>query len=342
MDKWNEICFLINKHSKENSKEAFFQNEVVNIFEKLGWSRFRKEIDIEKTIIIGSKETRIDILISLDSEKLFVFELKRANNPGNENVARQLISYMLNLRMEFGFFIGSNIQLFYDTPYDKKNPIKLIEIEFTENNEEGLKLIELLKKESFDKEKLIEYCNEKLLNIEEAKTKTEIINYLTSLQGNKDILQLIYQDLKTKYNPKIIDELENDIYIKIGNKSTLTTIENTYITSEKDIVLKDFPSMKKVNGELSIGKFVRQTFRELVIDNFIGSDEVEKLLRQDYSKQTFHINLPFLSLSPHFRYYKDSIKINNVNYFICSQWFETPVNNDRPYYESWLKKMKAR
>jgi hypothetical protein len=48
MDKWNEICFLIKKHSKENSKEAFFQSEVVNIFEKLGWSRYRNEIETEK------------------------------------------------------------------------------------------------------------------------------------------------------------------------------------------------------------------------------------------------------------------------------------------------------
>lgn len=341
MDKWNEICFLINKHSKENSKEAFFQNEVVNIFEKLGWSRFRKEIETEKTFIIGTNKPRLDILISLEGEKLLAIELKRATNPGSESVSEQLISYMLTEKMKFGLFIGSNIQLFFDTPKDKKKPIKLIEIEFSENNEEGLKLIEILKKESFDEEKLIEYCNEKLLEIEDAKTKTEIINYLTSPQGNKYILQLIYQDLKTKYSPKIVDELINDIYIKIGNKSSLPIVENTYNASKKDIVLKNFSSMKKVNGELSIGKFVRQTFRELVNNNFISNDEVEKLLKQDYSKQTFHINLPFLSKSPHFRYYKDSININNVNYFICSQWFETPANNDRPYYQSWLKKMKA-
>lgn len=72
MEKWNEICFLINKHSKENSKENFFQNEVVNIFEKLGWSRFRKEIETEITFQIGSKDNiRLDILISLEREKLF-------------------------------------------------------------------------------------------------------------------------------------------------------------------------------------------------------------------------------------------------------------------------------
>ena len=81
MDKWNEICFLIKKHSQENSKEAFFQNEVVNIFEKLGWSRYRDEIETEKSFPIGANNRlRLDILISLEGEKLFAVELKRATN----------------------------------------------------------------------------------------------------------------------------------------------------------------------------------------------------------------------------------------------------------------------
>lgn len=248
---------------------------------------------------------------------------------------------MLQERMKYGIFIGANIKLFYDIPNDRNKPIKIIEIEFSENNDEGHKLIEILKKDTFDEQMLIEYCNEKLLNIEDAKTKTEIIDYLTSPEGNKDILQLIYQDLKTKYSPKIIDELENDIYIKIGNKAILPIIENTYDSSKKDIV-KDFSSTKN-NGEPKIGEFVRQTFRELVNEKIIGTDEVEKLQRKDYSKQTFDIQYPFLSKELKEKYWKNyKIEINNIKYFVCSEWYEIPANNDRPYYESWLKKMKAR
>lgn len=340
MDKWNEICFLINKHSKENSKENFFQNEVVNIFEKLGWSRFRREIETEITFQIGSKENiRLDILISFEGEKLFCIELKRASDPGNEKAIGQLTSYMLQERMKYGIFIGANIKLFFDTPNDRNKPIKIIEIEFSENNEEGLKLIEIIKKDTFDEQRLIEYCNEKLLNIEDAKTKTEIIDYLTSQQGNKDILQLICQDLKTKYSPNIIDDLENDIYIRIGNKAILPLLDNT---SKKEIVIKDTASIKN-NGVLTIGKFVRETFSDLVNEKLIGIDEVEKLQRKDYSKLNFDIQYPFLSKELKEKYWKNySIKINNINYFVCSEWYETPANNDRPYYESWLKKMRTR
>ena len=107
MDKWNEICFLIKEHSKQNSKEAFFQNEVVNIFEKLGWSRYKKEIETEKSIPIGaSNRLRLDILISLEEQRLFVVELKKPTNQGSERISQQLVSYMLQLKMKFGLFIG--------------------------------------------------------------------------------------------------------------------------------------------------------------------------------------------------------------------------------------------
>jgi hypothetical protein len=108
------------------------------------------------------------------------------------------------------------------------------------------------------------------------------------------------------------------------------------------MAFKDFSSIKS-NGELTIGKFVRQTFRELVNDKLIGNDEVEKLQRKDYSKQTFGIQYPFLSKELKEKYWKNyMVEINNIKYFVCSEWYEVPANNDRPYYVSWLKKMKAK
>jgi hypothetical protein len=222
MDKWNEICFLINKHSKENSKEAFFQNEVVNIFEKLGWSRYRNEIETEKSLPIGANNRlRLDILISLEKEKLFVVELKRATNQGSERISQQLVSYMLQLKMKFGLFIGENIQLFYDDPNDNRHPLKLIEIEFSYDNEEGFELIEILKRDTFDEHKLIDYCNKKLKEMEDNKTLNELIDFLTSTQGNEYVLQLISNDLKEKHSSKIIEELYSKISIDIKSNKCI-------------------------------------------------------------------------------------------------------------------------
>lgn len=232
MNRWNEICFLIKKHSKENSKEAFFQNEIVNIFEKLGWSRYKNEIETEKNIPFGAiKSLRLDILISLENKNLFAVELKRPTNQGSERISDQLISYMLQEKIKFGLFIGGNIQLFYDDRLDdNRRPIKLIEIEFSEDNDEGFKLIELLKREIFDEQKLLNYCKEKLKEIEDTKTINELINFLTSSQGNEYVLQLISKELKEKHSSKIIDAIISQINIKTNFNQN--KIENTFQTKK--------------------------------------------------------------------------------------------------------------
>ncbi len=346
MDKWNEICFLIKEHSKQNSKEAFFQNEVVNIFEKLGWSRYRNEIEIGKSIPIGANNRLIpDILISLEKEKLFVVELKKPTNQGSERISQQLISYMLQLKMNFGLFIGENIQLFYDDPNDNKHPLKLIEIEFSYDNIEGHKLIEILKRETFDEQKLTDYCIQKLNEIEENNSLDKLIDFFTSTQGNEYVLQLISKDLKEKNSSKVIEELKSKISIKIIDKTSLPKIENSNFLEKRIRVIESNNSTKS-NNSLPIGKYVRETLNDLIINNLIDNDEIEKLQRVDYSKQTFDIQFPFLikSLSKNddewIRYWKPSINIRGKHYFVCSQWYEVSANNDRPYYERWLKNMK--
>jgi hypothetical protein len=341
MDKWNEICFLIKEHSKQNSKEAFFQNEVVNIFEKLGWSRYRNEIEIEKSIPIGANNRlRLDILISLEEQRLLVVELKKPTNQGSQRISQQLVSYMLQLKMKFGLFIGENIQLFYDDPNDNKNPLKLIEIEFLYDNEEGFKLIELLKRDTFDELKLIEYCKLKLKEIEENKTQNELIDFLTSTQGNEYILQIISKDLREKYSSKIIDELKNKISIDIKS--------NKYIEPNRDIpCLKISNSAKSTSINLTkegikIGEFVQNNMRKIFEQNLLTKEEILKLQNKEYSKKVFNINYEVLRAknldiqdkNGNNRYYTKEIFCGN--YYLTSQWVE---NNHREHFNNWLNKI---
>lgn len=341
MDKWNEICFLIKEHSKQNSKEAFFQNEVVNIFEKLGWSRYRNEIEIEKNIPIGAvKDIRLDILISFENEKLLVVELKRATNPGSERTAKQLVSYMLQERVKFGLFIGENIQLFYDDPRDKKNPIKLIEIEFSYDNNEGCKLIEVLKRDTFEEEKLIEYCNQKLKEIEEVKTLNELINFLTSTQGKEYVLQLVSNDLKDKHSSKIIDDLESKISIDV--KSSKYIEENRDLKNDKIFKPSKRTSENVTNREMKIGQFVQNNMRKVFEQNLLTTNEIENLQNKEYSKKVFNINYEVLrdknleiqDKNGNNRYYNKEIFCGN--YYLTSQWVE---HLHRNYFDVWLNEI---
>ena len=61
----------------------------------------------------------------------------------------------------------------------------------------------------------------------------------------------------------------------------------------------------------------------------------------DYSKQTFDLQYPALvSMDADFdpvRYYKDPLTIAGKQYRMCSQWFETTANNDRPFLDHWIE-----
>jgi hypothetical protein len=101
---------------------------------------------------------------------------------------------------------------------------------------------------------------------------------------------------------------------------------------------------KKESGK-SIGKYVQSTLREIINDDLINLNEIKRLQGADYSKATFDIQYPFLAKEnskyyDHKRYYVNPYLIKGELYFLCSQWYENPSNDDRPYYEKWLKKMK--
>jgi len=38
------------------------------------------------------------------------------------------------------------------------------------------------------------------------------------------------------------------------------------------------------------------------------------------------------------RYYAKPLFIHGKQYYMCSQWFETSANNDRPYLLKWIEK----
>jgi|688.fasta_scaffold466041_2 hypothetical protein len=94
-----------------------------------------------------------------------------------------------------------------------------------------------------------------------------------------------------------------------------------------------------------IGAYVRDTLPKVI--SAIDQYELARLQRFDYSKETFDIQYPFLrkklvNETKIKRYWKTPLRIHGNYYFVCSEWFETAQNNDRPYYETWLRKMRGK
>jgi hypothetical protein len=95
-------------------------------------------------------------------------------------------------------------------------------------------------------------------------------------------------------------------------------------------------------SELKIGKIAQTFLREALESGKVNDEEVSLLLTKDYSKSTFGIDFPLLVPAngeyDSVRYYAKSLTIRNRQYRLCSQWYETSANNDRPLLLAWLDK----
>ena len=93
-------------------------------------------------------------------------------------------------------------------------------------------------------------------------------------------------------------------------------------------------------SELKVGKIAQTLLRDALERGYADNGEVELMLDKEYSKKVFGIDFPLLVLANaeynSIRYYSKPLEIRGTQYRLCSQWFETPANNDRPYLLRWL------
>jgi len=176
-EKWNRIVEQYNKNI--NVAEEAVQSVWEQIFvEMFGYSSLAGEIESQRSIRIGSTErVTADIIIKNGQSDLFVVELKRHNQPLNIGIEQQLISYLKQLRNSTGILICNKIYVFaYD--YSKGDDEQgKAEIEFKQDNLDGVKFVEMFSKDKFDEQAVREFVHQK---IESVKNIRRIRNEFTS------------------------------------------------------------------------------------------------------------------------------------------------------------------
>ena len=95
-----------------------------------------------------------------------------------------------------------------------------------------------------------------------------------------------------------------------------------------------------------IGKFVRRTFKDLVVQDKLSEEIIENLLEDKYSQDTFGLKLPFLKAidktknlreqlvdeNGYVRYWTSPFEIYGIDYCVSKEWYE----NQRSRYLGWL------
>jgi hypothetical protein len=135
------------------------------------------------------------------------------------------------------------------------------------------------------------------------------------------------------------------MYNLFASKKTKTDIDKVTKPSKRAVSsqLKAI-EYNGINGleEMKIGVIARTVLRNILESDKLSEEELALLQTKEYSKDKFDIQYPLLlkvinheKRSP-VRYYSTPLKIHGELCYLCSEWFEVPNNNDRPYLLNWL------
>jgi len=79
----------------------------------------------------------------------------------------------------------------------------------------------------------------------------------------------------------------------------------------------------------------------MLTEEAASKEEIVAMQSSEYSKEKFDLNYPLLAKAGNnfdkVRYYSKPLIIYGEWYYMCSQWFETSTNNDRPYLLKWIE-----
>lgn len=159
-NKWNIIARNFRRCKEKNVSEDTYQDTIEHQLQLLGWY---DGIENKLSIQVGASKSLIpDMVLSKEDHRVLVIEIKKPNNTLRNRQASQLLSYMRQLKLPIGLYIGENIQLYYDAPDDEYDAICVYTIEFDDNSSSGRKFCQLLEYENFNLSQLEEFCAEQL------------------------------------------------------------------------------------------------------------------------------------------------------------------------------------
>lgn len=221
---WSRICNRINQFAKTDTERDFETSLILLLLEDgLKWPS--ESIRRQDCFKIGATQSlRPDITIYKDQRPQFIIEVKKPSHVQNENDINQLISYMKQLEVNIGIYIGEKIEVFYKKIGLGTKAQLVLTTNFSDTGEAGEKFYELFNFEKFSPSEFDNYYKSWVKEKEESKVIEKEIGFLESIEGVNLLRNLLNDHLISKgiddrISSKIISELEIQIKRKNHNSS---------------------------------------------------------------------------------------------------------------------------
>lgn len=171
---WKRFVYPLIEDRKQDVEEEPYHHHIENQLMQLGWEPWKREIIHKQSLRIGNRNRmEPDILIARDGEYQFVIEVKRPRNIQIKEEVTQLESYMRQLRLDVGIYIGEHIEVFYDKP-NSNHVVSVFKLAIELDEKRGSRFVELFSKENFSKEDIVNFCEERIEEIQRQNSLNKI------------------------------------------------------------------------------------------------------------------------------------------------------------------------
>lgn len=217
---WNDIYQDFLSCKERACFEREFQNCIYSVFRY--YLRWQNCIVAEETIPIGAANAiRPDFVLYKDEVPQVVIESKEPNHSQISRNREQLFSYMRQKKVDFGLYIGENIQLYYDVPDDVELPILIFTLEYGKDAQFGDDFVALFNRIDFDKNELTDYCLKRIQSIQKEQQLEKDVQLLLSEEGKTLCNELLRTYFISKgYSQPDIDAVLGDIEIVVKRKNS--------------------------------------------------------------------------------------------------------------------------
>lgn len=254
---WNTFCADVKK--KKGSLEMKFEASVVRGFlHELGWSIYSK--NLKEQVGIYNGKDRSDFFLHVKNHEditLMIVELKKPEHKQKSKDIDQIERYMKVYGCRFGIYLGEKLEVFYRVPDgDNFKAASVTSIDYTPDNKDAEQLLNLIKYDQFDKEKLNQYCLDQL-------EVNKYIDLWQTPEGSQGIYDAIIE--KFKLSSTVISKLRSILKFNVDTSNVLS----------KEIIVPQKKEKKSEGSSLNDNKiesfklFAQQSVTERTAQSYV-------------------------------------------------------------------------
>lgn len=210
---WERICNRIKKYARVETEQEY-EGSLCDILIEDGLKWSSNNIKRQDSVRIGSMQSlRPDIIVYKDDKPQFIIEVKKPTHKQSVNDITQLVSYMKQLEVKVGIYIGEKIDVYYKQIGSGLKEVTLLTVSFDPNDKAGDLFCKLFNANNFSDYEIENYYKNWLKEQEETDIIEKEISFLESREG-KEIIELflknhfISRHIETSIANKIIDSID--------------------------------------------------------------------------------------------------------------------------------------